>query len=91
MIRDQPRFRRHEGACPFYRENWITSDGRTARKGETTLYEIYCLRDTPPETIEEQRSCMLSGVKCWRDEIPHRTVVLRERRRQAEEAAAKAS
>ena len=87
MIRDQPRFRRHEGACPFYRENWLTTDQRRSRAGEVALYEIYCLRETPPETVEEQNSCMLADVACWRDNVPHRTAILRERRREAAESA----
>jgi hypothetical protein len=87
-MRDQPRFRRHEGACPFYRENWLMSDQRPSSKGEITLYEIYCLRETPPETIDEQHTCMLAETACWRDGLAHRTFTMRERRREAKEAAA---
>jgi len=33
---------------------------------EIALYEIYCLQDTPPVTIEEQDRCMHSPSMCWR-------------------------
>ena len=87
MIRDQARFRRHQGACPFYRENWLSSDQYRRFDGETTLYEIYCLRETPPETMEEQYNCMLAETACWRDGLSHRTAMLREKRRLAREEA----
>jgi hypothetical protein len=66
-MEDQARFRRHRGACPFYRENWINSgslDDPVER--EIVLYEIYCLKDMPPATVEEQRRCMRSAHVCWR-------------------------
>jgi len=87
VIRDQPRFRRHEGACPFYRENWLTADQRRTRKGEIVLYEIYCLREMPPETLEDQHACMSSPEVCWRDNIPHGRVLRQQRAR--ERAAAR--
>ena len=41
-VEDRPHWRRHKGACPFYRENWIASDaGDADPSGETVLYEIY--------------------------------------------------
>lgn len=82
MIRDQARFRRHDGACPFYRENWLAADRPTS--GEVTLYEIYCLRETPPETIDEQHSCMLAETACWRDGLSHQTAMRRQRRAERE-------
>ncbi len=85
MISDQPRFRRHDGACPFYRENWLTADQRRNRKGELSLYEIYCLREMPPETVDEQVNCMASPEACWRDKIPHRRVL---RQQQVQDKAA---
>lgn len=90
MIRDQPRFRRHQGACPFYRENWIAGDQRRSQNGEISLYEIYCLREMPPVTVEEQHRCMLAESACWRDGLAHRTAMLRERRRAASAEAAAA-
>ena len=53
MIRDEARFRRHKGACPYYRENWVHGD-ETTSQGETLLYEIYCLKGWPPVSKEEQ-------------------------------------
>src|SRR5437868_8894762 len=29
-VEDHPHWRRHQGACPFYRENWIVSDADDA-------------------------------------------------------------
>ena len=66
-MEDRPHWRRHKGACPFYRENWITSaQDRVNEYGETVLYEIYCLKDTPPVTAEEQERCFQSPRVCWR-------------------------
>lgn len=66
-MEDRPHWRRHKGACPFYRENWIVSDGDTPdENGEIPLYEIYCLKDTPPVTAEEQDRCFNSPRVCWR-------------------------
>ena len=66
-MEDRPHWRRHKGACPFYRENWVISDPGTADPdGETVLYEIYCLKDTPPVTIDEQDKCFNSPHVCWR-------------------------
>jgi hypothetical protein len=66
-VDDRPHWRRHKGACPYYRENWIVSDaGDADPSGETVLYEIYCLKDTPPATIEEQDKCFNSPHVCWR-------------------------
>ena len=75
------------GACPFYRENWVMGEERRFDVGKVTLYEIYCLRDTPPETIEEQHTCMLAEAMCWQDGLSHRTVMMREKRREAREAS----
>ena len=66
-MEDRPHWRRHKGACPFYRENWIVSDGDACDEhGETVLYEIYCLKDTPPVTAQEQDRCFHSPRTCWR-------------------------
>lgn len=71
MIKDQERFRRHKGACPYYRENWSQGEPRTS-DGELVLYEIYCLKSWPPETPEEQTRCMASTRRCWRNAEDHR-------------------
>ena len=66
-MEDQARFRRHKGACPYYRENWINSgDLLDPEARDLTLYEIYCLKDTPPLTAQEQQRCMRSPHVCWR-------------------------
>lgn len=66
-MEDQARFRRHKGACPFYRENWVQSgDLDDLVERETVLYEIYCLKNMPPLTVGEQRRCMRSPRACWR-------------------------
>jgi hypothetical protein len=66
-VRDQARFRRHKGACPFYRENWVNSgDLDDVQERDVVLYEVYCLKDTPPLTAGEQRLCMSSPHACWR-------------------------
>ena len=70
MFPDEARFRRHKGACPYYRENWVQGDERTAQ-GEILLYEIYCLKGWPPETQAEQDRCMCSSVRCWRNQESH--------------------
>jgi hypothetical protein len=70
MIQDQSRFRRHKGACPYYRENWIQGEQRTPQ-GEVVLYEVYCLKGWPPVSQEEQDSCMASARCCWRNKEAH--------------------
>jgi hypothetical protein len=70
MFPDQARFRRHRGACPYYRENWVQGDQRTPQ-GELLLYEVYCLKGWPPVTKEEQDCCMASTRCCWRNQEDH--------------------
>src|SRR5438128_2568622 len=48
-MQDSSSFRRHVGACRYYREDWNVPDA---------LYRCYCLLDTPPVTAEEQAPCM---------------------------------
>ncbi len=71
MIRDEARFRRHKGACPYYRENWVAGDEQTA-DGEVLLYEIYCLKGWPPVSQDEQSACMAATRRCWRNKESHR-------------------
>lgn len=70
MFQDEARFRRHRGACPYYRENWIHGEQRTP-DGELLLYEVYCLKGWPPTSAEEQASCMCSTRRCWRNGEDH--------------------
>ncbi len=65
-MEDRPHWRRHKGACPQYRENWVADGDAVDEHGETVLYEIYCLQETPPVTIEEQDRCFRSPRVCWR-------------------------
>ncbi|GEM_PF-1894084 len=68
-ITDRVDYRRHRGACPYYRENWTCeSDDRAA--GEELLYQIICLMDTPPLTDEEQDWCLHAASGCWRSRPP---------------------
>ena len=71
MFQDQARFRRHKGACPYYRENWLQDDQRTP-EGEIILYEVYCLKGWPPETQKDQAACMVASRFCWRNQEDHR-------------------
>jgi hypothetical protein len=71
MFPDEARFRRHKGACPYYRENWIQGEERNAQ-GEVLLYEVYCLKGWPPVTTEEQNNCMCAMRRCWRNNEDHR-------------------
>ncbi|MBI2321967.1 MAG: hypothetical protein HYU88_07710 [Chloroflexi bacterium] len=68
LLKDSINLRWHRNGCPFYREDWTVSDA---------LYRSICLRDTPPETAEEQERCMGIGSKqrCWRDRLPHRQIL----------------
>jgi hypothetical protein len=68
---DQERFRRHKGACPYYRENWVHGDQKTPQ-GEILLYEVYCLKGWPAESRQEQDQCMLADRCCWRNGESHR-------------------
>jgi hypothetical protein len=66
-VRDQDRFRRFKTGCPYYRENWVVAcEQAVADGGEIVLYEIYCLRDLPPVTQEDQDKCLRSRYGCWR-------------------------
>jgi hypothetical protein len=42
------------------------------------MYQVFCLKGTPPETAEEQEKCFRSKTSCWR---------LAEQKRQARPAA----
>jgi hypothetical protein len=30
------------------------------------MYQVFCLKGTPPETLEEQEKCFRSKSCCWR-------------------------
>lgn len=72
LLNDGINLRWHRNGCPFYREDWTVADA---------LYRSICLRDTPPETAEEQERCMslASKHRCWRDRVPHREVIAQRR------------
>jgi hypothetical protein len=62
-------------ACPFYRERWI-GDGEL-HEGRTVLYQVICLQNTPPETIDEQQCCLESKTSCWRLKVKRRAAAPR--------------
>jgi hypothetical protein len=87
MIPDEARFRRHKGACPYYRENWVHGEERT-RQGEILLYEVYCLKGWPPTSQEQQDCCMSATARCWRNGESHKVSPEQSARLRASETAA---
>jgi hypothetical protein len=59
---ENSNWRRHKNACPYYRERWFPCNDVS---GEP-MYQVFCLKGTPPETLEEQEKCFRSKVGCWR-------------------------
>ncbi len=53
----------------MYRERWSV-DFEAGDEGCALLYQIICLRDTPPVTSDEQDRCMKARTTCWRLEEP---------------------
>lgn len=66
-ISEDPReslsWRRHTRGCPHYRERWFTESSATA--GEP-IYQVFCLMNTPPTSVDEQEKCLSSRTRCWR-------------------------
>jgi hypothetical protein len=66
-LREDPRehsdWRRHKNGCPFYRERWFPNSDLAA--GEP-MYQVFCLKNTPPTTLAEQDKCLASRTQCWR-------------------------
>jgi hypothetical protein len=60
---ENSNWRKHKNACPFYRERWFPCNDVTA--GEP-MYQVFCMKGTPPVTWEEQERCMHSKTCCWR-------------------------
>ena len=56
-------WRRHRHGCPQYRERWFPYSNPDA--GEP-MYQVFCMRNTPPETWDEQDKCLASRTQCWR-------------------------
>jgi hypothetical protein len=56
-------WRKHKNACPFYRERWFP--GNDVAAGEP-MYQVFCMKGTPPITLEEQERCLHSKTCCWR-------------------------
>lgn len=71
MFPDEARLRRHKGACPYYRENWVQGEERS-HDGEIVLYEVYCLKGWPPTSLADQDRCMCAVRRCWRNREDHR-------------------
>jgi hypothetical protein len=59
---ENSNWRKHKNACPFYRERWFPCNDVS---GEP-MYQVFCLKNTPPTTAEEQEKCFRSKTKCWR-------------------------
>ncbi|MBF6590934.1 MAG: hypothetical protein IVW57_10460 [Ktedonobacterales bacterium] len=66
-MREDPResinWRRHRQGCPHYRERWFVESDPDI--GEP-MYQVFCSKNTPPETTEEQERCLASRARCWR-------------------------
>jgi hypothetical protein len=60
---ENSNWRRHKNACPFYRERWFP--GNDVAAGEP-MYQVFCMKGTPPITLEEQERCLRSKTCCWR-------------------------
>jgi hypothetical protein len=60
---ENSNWRKHKNACPFYRERWFPANDVMA--GEP-MYQVFCMKNTPPVTSEEQDRCFRSKTCCWR-------------------------
>ena len=60
---ENSNWRKHKNACPFYRERWFPAND--VMKGEP-MYQVFCMKNTPPVTLEEQDRCFRSKTCCWR-------------------------
>src|SRR5207253_10637164 len=60
---ENSNWRKHRNACPFYRERWFP--GNDVAAGEP-MYQVFCMKNTPPITLEEQERCLHSKTSCWR-------------------------
>ena len=65
-IPDNPDWRRHRGACTNYREHW-SAENEPGDDGCRLLYQVICLMNTPPLTVEEQQRCLCTTQGCWRE------------------------
>ncbi|HEY7124115.1 MAG TPA: hypothetical protein VH540_09215 [Ktedonobacterales bacterium] len=67
ILNEDPRtsinWRQHKNGCPFYRERWFPNNNLLA--GEP-IYQVFCMKDTPPVTSDEQDKCLHSRHQCWR-------------------------
>jgi hypothetical protein len=41
-------------------------DGEQGEEGRDLLYQVICLQNTPPATLDEQDLCMETKTVCWR-------------------------
>ena len=60
---ENSNWRKHKNACPFYRERWFPASD--FMKGEP-MYQVFCMKNTPPVTSDEQDRCFRSKTCCWR-------------------------
>lgn len=75
---ESSNWRKHKNGCPFYRERWFPDNDVMA--GEP-MYQVYCMKGTPPMSSEEQDRCLHSKTCCWRLMQPQRAT---PRQRRAE-------
>ncbi len=66
---ESSNWRKHKNACPFYRERWFP--GSDFMAGEP-MYQVFCMKGTPPLTTEEQDHCFRSKTCCWRLAAQHK-------------------
>ena len=60
---ENSNWRKHKNGCPYYRERWFP--GNDVAAGEP-MYQVFCMQNTPPVTLEEQERCLHSKSCCWR-------------------------
>ncbi len=63
-------WRRHRSGCPHYRIRWLPENDFF--RGEP-MYQVFCGKDTPPTSFEEQEKCLASKTICWRIAEARRT------------------
>jgi hypothetical protein len=56
-------WRRHRSGCPHYRVRWLPENDFF---GGEPMYQVFCGKDTPPTSFEEQEKCLASKTTCWR-------------------------
>ena len=73
---ESSNWRKHKNGCPFYRERWFPDNDVLA--GEP-MYQVFCMKGTPPVTLEEQDRCLHSKSCCWRLAQPQKSSAKQQR------------